>query len=441
MTRILLLGVSTRALAQSAVRAGHDVVAVDFFGDRDQVAVCESFALGRDLGLPLTAEGLAASVERVEADAVVYGSNLDNHPEIVRRLAESVDVLGNGAAAVGRVREWASLRCVCVEHGLRAPETLLPGEESHATAGRRWLRKRRRSGGGHGVGRWRGEALDANHLLQAEVDGRPASVVFVADGRKARVLGVTEQLVGRHELGARGYCWCGNVLPLETPASEAPSVRRQARRMADVLTREYGLRGLNGLDCMVTVDAHGASSLWLIEVNPRFTGSMELVERALGVDLFDLHLAGCHGRLPTTLPRAASPRFHAKGVVYARQAARRPDTRSWIDRGRRDVPGDGQDVLPGHPVCTVFSTATNRGACLELLWCEAAEVYADIGPRVADRTRAADPGRPPRTGDAGVTALAADLATDVKTAALVRTLVRNGASSMRTTARDIEEVV
>ena len=36
VVRILVLGVSTRAMVESAVRGGHDVVAVDFFGDRDQ---------------------------------------------------------------------------------------------------------------------------------------------------------------------------------------------------------------------------------------------------------------------------------------------------------------------------------------------------------------------------------------------------------------------
>src|SRR5207245_9452456 len=35
MTRVLLAGVSTRDIAESAVRAGHEVVAVDGFGDVD----------------------------------------------------------------------------------------------------------------------------------------------------------------------------------------------------------------------------------------------------------------------------------------------------------------------------------------------------------------------------------------------------------------------
>src|SRR5450756_2292067 len=72
VVRVLVLGVSTRAMVESAVGAGHEVVAVDFFGDRDQARLAESYALQRDLGLPLTAAGLAEAARRMDADAVVY---------------------------------------------------------------------------------------------------------------------------------------------------------------------------------------------------------------------------------------------------------------------------------------------------------------------------------------------------------------------------------
>ena len=35
--RILILGLSTRAIAESAVRGGYNVITLDYFGDRDQV--------------------------------------------------------------------------------------------------------------------------------------------------------------------------------------------------------------------------------------------------------------------------------------------------------------------------------------------------------------------------------------------------------------------
>lgn len=387
MTRIVLLGVSTRALAESAARDGLEVAAVDFFGDRDQARACESYALGRDLGLPLTADGLATAALRLSAEAIVYGANLENHPEVVARLSGKVRVLGNDAATVARVRDWGELRRTCARAGILAPETVLPGEEGRARRDVRWLRKRRLSGGGHGVRRWRGGALDTQHLLQAETSGVPASVAFVADGRRSQVLALTEQLIGRRALGARGFAWCGNVLPFEATPEEAGSLRRQAEHAAAALTGEFGLRGLNGLDCIVSRDEDGEPALWLVEVNPRFTGSMELAERALGVDLYALHVAGCEGRLREGASLPAPAGVVGKGVVYARRAITVPDTSDWYHRERRDIPHAGQVIDHGHPICTVFSSAERRDACLAGLGRQAAAVHKE--------TEAADDGGAP----------------------------------------------
>jgi uncharacterized protein len=377
--RILVLGVSTRATVESAVRGGHDVVAVDFFGDRDQAGLAESYALQRDLGLPATAEGLAVAARRIAADAVVYGANLENHPEVVGELTLGLRLLGNPAEVVRDVRDWGLLRRVCAKAGIAHPVTLLRGEEGRARRGR-WLKKRLRSGGGHGIASWDGTALDDAHLLQAEVDGRAASVAFVADGKEGRIFGLTEQLLGRSALGGSGFAWCGNILPLEVPEADAASIRGQLEHMVSCLTRHFGLVGVNGLDVVIGRDPEGVVRPFLIEVNPRFSGSMELAERAFGVSVFTLHVEGSAGNMPRG-PFAAE-RAHdncvGKGIVYARRPAIMPDTGDWRSRGVRDVPWSGQHVAAGHPVCTVFARGRDREACLDGLFSAAAAVYGDI---------------------------------------------------------------
>ena len=135
VVRTLVLGVSTRAMVESAVHGGHDVVAADFFGDRDQASLAESYSLPRDLGLPPTAEGLAAAAERLEADAVVYGSNLENHPRGGQRACPR-------STAVGEPR---GCRPRGARLGVAAP--LLPGGWAvvpHDPAARRGAARRAR---------------------------------------------------------------------------------------------------------------------------------------------------------------------------------------------------------------------------------------------------------------------------------------------------------
>lgn len=376
--RVLILGVSTRAMVESAVRGGHEVVAVDFFGDRDQERLAESYALQRDLGLPPTAEGLGEAAGRIDADAVVYGSNLENHPEVVGKLAARRRLLGNPAEVLREVRDWALLRRSCREAGIAHPVTLLRGEEGRAGRGR-WLRKRLRSGGGHGVARWDGRALDEAHVLQAEVDGRAASVAFVADGTESRIIGVTEQLIGRPALGGSGFAWCGNLLPLELPGAGATPVRAQLEHMVSCLTRRFGLVGVNGLDVVIGRDSEGVVRPHLIEVNPRFCGSMELAERAFGVNVFSLHVEGLDGCLPRASAADRAPDgCVGKGILYARRSGVVRDTEEWLARGVRDVPSPGQRIDAGHPVCTVLARGRDRQVCLAGLFSGAAAVYRDI---------------------------------------------------------------
>ena len=56
--KILLIGVSARGLAESAVNSGYSVIALDAFGDLDLQGFCESHALLRDFGIPYSAAGL-----------------------------------------------------------------------------------------------------------------------------------------------------------------------------------------------------------------------------------------------------------------------------------------------------------------------------------------------------------------------------------------------
>jgi len=386
VTRVVLIGVSTRALAESAAGGGRGVVAADFFGDRDQARVAESYALGRDLGLPLTAQGLGAAARRLRAEAVVYGANLENHPAVVADLARDAIVLGNDAEVLRAVRDWRSLRRFCREAGIPHADTLFRGEEGTARRGGRWLRKRILSGGGHGVRPWAGEALDGEHLLQAVAEGRPASASFVADGRGSRVIGFSEQLVGRPESGATGFTWCGNVLPFVPDPPDEGRLAAQLARAAELLTRHYGLRGLNGVDVMVGRGPDGLPCARLIEVNPRYCASMELAERAFGIDAYSLHLAALAGRLAEVSPTASpASGYYGKAVVYARRAITTQCTDGWFERGRRDIPHAGQHVAAGHPLCTVLARGADREACLEQLWRRVAAVYGETHSGREDR--------------------------------------------------------
>ncbi|MCK4470209.1 MAG: ATP-grasp domain-containing protein, partial [Anaerolineae bacterium] len=242
--------------------------------------------------------------------------------------------------------------------------------------------------GGHGIRPWAGETLGEAHILQEYIEGRPASAAFVADGQRSVLIGLTEQLIGRRELGARGFAWCGNILPLALQPAERGAVLETVERMAARLTRRFRLRGVNGMDLVVADDPEGRPCPFLVEVNPRYTGSMELVERAYGLNVFSLHLEALAGRLPDfSLAEHLRPQgqYFGKGIVYARRTVTLPETVGWTEQGRRDVPFPGEQIKAGHPVCTVLAEGEGREACWNHLLAGVEAVRQEIRDEINDQ--------------------------------------------------------
>jgi predicted ATP-grasp superfamily ATP-dependent carboligase len=381
---ILLVSVSARMLAELAVRAGHDVVALDRFGDLDLQRLCPNVSVLRDLGGQGGMAALVKAAEEIPAPSVIYGAGLENQPGLVARLASGRRLLGCPRKTIERVRDPALLGASLRAAGLAYPSTFGARDAPRrAERSRRWLRKPVRGGGGRGVREWRGGALDRGVVVQEHISGLACSAAAVADGRSAIVLGVSEQLIGHRGLGARGYAWCGNLVPPRLGEAQRRALAVAARTICSHLALAFGLRGLFGAD--LVWDGERA---WVVEVNPRPTGSLECVEAAHEVGVFAAHLEGCAGRLPSIAPAPTPRRAAGKAILFATKDVRVGDTRGWPARGIRDVPHPRERIAAGHPVCTLVSIQESPDAVLADLEARAATLRAELGERAGIRALA-----------------------------------------------------
>jgi uncharacterized protein len=340
-------------LADLARRDG--VIAFDLFGDLDLRA-----------DRVVTRRGLTALVDAAVAEApgaVVYGASFENHPALVERLGERHALLGNPPSTLRAVRDPAQLGAALGD--------LYPRTTDTVPSSGRWLRKPLRGGGGIRVREWRGGALPAGTILQERIEGVACSAAAVGDGKDAVVLGLTEQLVGQRAFGVRGHRWCGNLVPPRKPVPPA-----QAQAICSRLAAVFGLRGLFGVDFV-----WDGERAWTVEVNPRPPASLEAIEAAYEVGVFDAHLRGCAGELPRT---EAEPRRAAgKAVLFATEDVTVGDTERWLERGVRDVPHPGERIAARRPICTVVTTAATPDEALAALEEEAAVLRADLRVEVA----------------------------------------------------------
>jgi uncharacterized protein len=377
-------------LAELGVRAGYDIVALDRFGDLDLQRLCPSVSVLRDLGGRGGMAALVDAAEEIQAPSVVYGAGLENNPELVARLATGRRLLGCPPETLERVRDPATLGASLRDAGLAYPLTFaardaprwpertsstFASRDARGQAGRspRWLRKPVRGGGGRGVREWRGGALRGEVVIQEHISGLACSAAAVADGRAATLLGVSEQLIGHRGFGARGYAWCGNLVPPRLGDAQRRALAAAARAICSHLALAFGLRGLFGVD--LVWDGERA---WVVEVNPRPTGSLECVEAAHDVDVFDAHLDGCAGRLPSPPPAQTPRRAAGKAILFATRDVRVGDTRDWPARGIRDVPHPGERISAGAPICTLVSVQESPDAVFADLEARAAALRAEL---------------------------------------------------------------
>lgn len=373
LRRLLLAGVTTRPLAASAASAGWAVTAADGFGDLD-LRASGQVLVPRDRDGSFDPSAAARAVGHVAADAVAYTSNFENHPTAVALLARGRLLLGNAPPVLRRVRDPLELMRTLRRLGFQTPVTRA-GPPRSEPGRRRWLLKPRRSGGGHGTSAWRpGRPVGRHQYLQERIAGPAGSIVFLADGRRSLVLGISRQIVGSRAFGASGFRYCGSLMGPGLFRAEA-ALRRRAEELAEAVARSFRLVGLNGIDFI----ARGGVP-WPIEVNPRFSASMELLERFSDASLFALHEAGCRGRLPASAPRSPKE-VVGKAVVFARRDVTTGDTRRRLgDPGVADIPQPGQRIARGRPICTVFASGRDAAACLRALEARAAAVYRALEP-------------------------------------------------------------
>lgn len=369
------------------MRAGFVVTAIDAFADLDAHPSVRALAVPRDVGGPFSAQAAARAARDIECDAAAYLSNFENHPAAVSTLASGRALWGNAPAVLRRVRDPLRVADAFRRRGIPAPAVRmnLPNDPND------WLVKPLSSGGGHRVRTWRpvikgrpfdpkgGGRVPRGCYLQERIHGTPGSVVFVAAGRRAAPLGVSRQLIGDPAFGADGYRYCGSILAAAGDAQFAgdETLVEAASALASASAEDFNLVGVNGIDFIARDGLP-----FPIEVNPRWCGSMELVERAYGLSVFGVHAAACTDAvLPEfNLARARRGRDAVgKAVVFARQDVAVGDTRSWLaDADVRDVPHPGERIAAGRPVCTVFGAGPDAAACYAALVRRAGRVYAEL---------------------------------------------------------------
>lgn len=289
----------------------------------------------------------------------VYGSGFEAQPELLQKVAALIPVIGNSSATLAAVKDLSVFFAVMQKLNIKHPETFeqLPADVDAS------LYVRKFSGGCGGV-HIKPAASAPHHWLeryyfQRKLEGLPVSLLFVANGTEVDVVGFNEQWVSAS--ADMPFRYGGAV----SHAALSVIVQEQLLDAAKHLTAKFDLLGLNSLDAIVHKTSAGAEQVYVLEVNPRLSATVDLYNND-GV-LFERHVQAClcrqlvgAGQLQDVYEEVSK----AHAIVYADVDVMLNTEMIWPD-WVTDTPVQLKtplNIVAGAPVCSVLAYADSADA-------------------------------------------------------------------------------
>jgi len=351
--RVLVIANSARSIACSAKGGGHVVYALDRFGDVDTRRCAEKFEI-------ITSTQEKKRHELVdsfgEVDAVILGPGFEhiklkntfiNTPEVIEEAGDksklpkklkSMGIPHPETESINRAESLGFPLVVKPNFGSGGMRNMIIRTEEELVLFR--------------------EREDAREFIAQEfVGGIPLSASLISTGDRVVVVALNEQLIGVPWLTRLPFAYCGNVTPFHTKFDS------EMIRHAEQIALEFKLLGSNGVDFILN-----EKGITVIEINPRFQGSLDTIELATGMNIFDAHISSFAGELPRIRKPAC---FAAKAIVYADKKVvidgRISDTlkKCMHTKHAADIPQPGAQIQPDEPITTMLATGGTHRSVLE----------------------------------------------------------------------------
>ena len=338
MEKILVVGNNVRNVVQSARKAGYRVLALTNHFDAD----------------------LSLYAERVEQIKFERENKLK---KLVKKLAEENNayivlasgfedlkvnnVLGSEYKVVREIVDKLKFYKKLESVGIPFPELVPKNEIDEKT-----IAKPRKGGGGEGIcfvdklTTKSNVELNQEYIVQKYIEGIPCSVSLIAGkGDEITPITINKMFVGWKEMNADGFRYSGNITPFIVDAE----TRKKIIKMAVETASLFDLKGSIGVDFIL------ADKPYVLELNPRFQGSLDSIEWSCDINLFKLHVKGVFGK---KIEKPKPLRFGARAILFADknvEIKNSPVGNPFF----ADIPFEGQLYEVRDPITSILSADVN----------------------------------------------------------------------------------
>ena len=192
-----------------------------------------------------------------------------------------------------------------------------------------------------------------NYILQEYIDGINLSSSILARKDIKKTIMNSRLLTENDFKNNNSYIYIGNILPLTKESSllnigNIDEINKQMIETSQNLAYKFDLIGSNGVDYILN-----ENGLYVIEVNPRIQGTFECVEKSLQINMLDAHIKSCMNE-SVEIPKAKY--YSYKKIIYS--PCRNKYSKIDLDN-IYDLPHIGTITEKSEPLLTIIDKDTD----------------------------------------------------------------------------------
>lgn len=362
MEKLLLIGIDTRSMLNSALKLDYDIYSTSYFSTSDTPTIKNQKIILKEI------DGESCGIFEDEFDPQTI---LDMSRDYIDEVDYIIPISGISPSDFSKKDRKKILGNTNVENienkfkfyrkirtEFLTPMTFMLNDVDEALEicdtyrDIQFILKPVQGSGGYGV-----KLLDNNahiefsektFILQEYINGISLSSSVLATKSDAKTIMNSRLLTENDFEKNNSFVYVGNILPLTKESimadvNDIDTIIHEMETSAESLARKFNLVGSNGVDYILN-----ENGLYVIEINPRLQGTFECVEKSLGINMLEAHINACKGEII----EPPKPEYYSyKRIVYS--PTRMKYEKIDLDN-IYDLPHLGSITEKGEPLLTII---------------------------------------------------------------------------------------
>lgn len=328
MKKLLLIGIDTRSMLNSALKLDCDIYSTSYFSTSDTPTIKNQKIIlkekdGESCGVfeeEFNPKNLL-EISKDYIDEVDYIIPISGISPSDFKKTDQKKILGN--KNIENIENKFSFYKEIKDEFL-TPKTFMLSDIDEAVEinenydNLQFILKPLQGSGGYGI-KLAGNEMDIDlngekFIMQEYVSGINLSSSILATESEAKTIMNSRLLTINDFEKNNSFIYVGNILPLTRKSimADVEDIDEIIKKMtitSENLAHKFNLIGSNGVDYILN-----EKGLYVIEINPRLQGTFECVEKTLGINMLEAHIKACFGEIIDT----GKPQCYSyKKIIYS----------------------------------------------------------------------------------------------------------------------------